>query len=150
MSQNKATPAFMLGGILRAPAPLRIAKDVGKGGVVSTNGTNGCQIILLLGVVVEVDAGLARAVCEAAHRAPEADALHATGAGSRAGAPLQNLAAPPLLVIIAAHPISCEICACPVMLCKSIMVNTTLFLGPKLKSPLLATPSTTDELIPVR
>ena len=74
------------------------------GGVISTNGMNGCRIILLLGVAVEVDAGLAPAAGEAAHLTPEAHALHAAGARRRAGAALQHLAAPSLLLVIAGHP----------------------------------------------
>ena len=80
--------------------------SLGNGGAfsVSTNGTNGGRIILLLGVAVEVDAGLAPAAGEAAHLAPEADALHAAGARRRAGAALEHLAATSLLVIITGHP----------------------------------------------
>ena len=59
------------------------------------------MIILLLGVAVEVDAGLASAVGEAAHLAPEAHALLAARARRRAGAALEHLAAPSLLVVIA-------------------------------------------------
>lgn len=59
------------------------------------------MIILLLGVAVEVDAGLASAVGEAAHLAPEAHALHAARARRGPGAALEHLAAPSLLVVVA-------------------------------------------------
>lgn len=58
--------------------------------------------LLLRRVAVEVDAGLAAAVLEAAGLAPEADALHAAGAGRRAGAAPQHLSACSLLVVVTA------------------------------------------------
>lgn len=63
-----------------------------------------CFILLLLGVMVEVDAGLAPAVGEAADLAPEAHALHAAGARRGAGAASQHLAARALLLIAAGDP----------------------------------------------
>jgi hypothetical protein len=59
---------------------------------------------LFLGVAVEVDAGLAVAVLEAAGLAPEADALHAAGAGRCAGAASQDLTACTLLFVVAGDP----------------------------------------------
>lgn len=63
-----------------------------------------CFILLLIGVMVEVDAGLAPAVGEAADLAPEAHALHAAGARRGAGAASQHLAARALLLIAAGDP----------------------------------------------
>ena len=57
-----------------------------------------------LRVAVEVDAGLAVAVLEAAGLTPEADALHAAGAGRGAGAATQDLAASSLLLVVAGDP----------------------------------------------
>lgn len=108
-----------------------------------------CFILLLLGVMVEVDAGLAPAVGEAADLAPEAHALHAAGARRGAGAASQHLAARALLLIAAGDPISCQISTCPVRFSKSIMVNTALFFRPEPKPPLLATFRTVNKLISV-
>ena len=60
--------------------------------------------LLFLRVAVEVDAGLAVAVLEAAGLTPEADALHAAGAGRGAGAATQDLAASSLLLVVAGDP----------------------------------------------
>lgn len=60
--------------------------------------------IILLQVAVEVEAGLASAVGEAADLASEADTLHATIAGCVARAALQLHAGRSLLVVITGDP----------------------------------------------
>jgi hypothetical protein len=75
---------------------------------VLANGTNQNGVrssyYLFLGVAVEVDAGLAVAVLEAAGLAPEAHALHAAGAGRCAGAASQDLTACTLLFVVTGDP----------------------------------------------
>jgi hypothetical protein len=61
-------------------------------------------LLLFLGVAVEVNAGLAVAVLEAAGLAAEAHALHAARAGRRAGAAPQDLAACTLLLVVTGDP----------------------------------------------
>lgn len=86
------------------------------------------MFLLFLGVAVEVNAGLAVAVLEAAGLAAEAHALHAARAGRRAGAAPQDLAACTLLLVVTGDPISCQIRTRPASFGKSVMVNTALFL----------------------